>query len=501
MAAQAVIVGVGQLRNRPGLDGDFKPVEPARMMVHALDRAVADAGVPGLAAQADYVGTVAPLAWRYDDTPARVAELAGARPRIGFEPPAGGDSPVALLNEVANRIRAGETRIALLAGAEAMYGRRRARRDGIELDWPQPTGSRDVFGGQRPLANQLEARHGLNLPINMYPLFENALRAEAGRGIQAHQRFLGELMARYSEVAAGNPFSWFPEPRTAEEIRTVGEGNRWVCFPYPKLMNAIMDVDQAAACVVMSDTEADRLGIPPQRRVGFLGGAKAVDAWTPTERIDFVSSPAYAAAAREALDRARVAIADIERFDFYSCFPCAPQLALKALGLAWDDPRVPTVTGGLAHHGGPGNNYSMHALANMVELLRGEDAGVGLVSALGMTATKHAICVLATDPARVAAAEGTSTVLDLPPEVTHGPELVDAPEGGGRIETYTVEFDRGGRPQRGMLVIRLDDGRRSVAHCAPEPAVFARLLESEGVGLRGRVTPGAGGSPNRFALD
>ena len=37
-------------------------------------------------------------------------------------------------------------------------------------------------------------------------------------------------------------------------------------------MNAIMEVDQAAALVVMSSDEADRRGIPEQRRVTFLGG-------------------------------------------------------------------------------------------------------------------------------------------------------------------------------------------------------------------------------------
>ena len=140
----------------------------------------------------------------------------------------------------------------------------------------------------------------------------------------------------------------------------------------------------------------------------------------------------------------------------YSCFPSAVQFALKALGLSTDDPRGVTVTGGLAHHGGPGNNYSMHALVNMAMRLRQGAGQVGWVSALGMTATKHAVCVLSTDPERSAHADAGTSRVELPPERRTGPELVDAPDGPGRIETYTVFFDRENRPESSAIVIRLD---------------------------------------------
>ena len=116
-----------------------------------------------------------------------------------------------------------------------------------------------------------------------------------------------------------------------------------------------------------------------------------------------------------------------------------------------------------------------------------------------MTATKHAIAALGRHDARVADAAGRSTHLVLPEELRTGPELVEAPEGPGRIETYTVAFGRDGRPERSMIVVRLDDDRRTMAH--GEARHFARLLDAEGVGLRGRVTPGQGDEPNLFRLD
>jgi hypothetical protein len=59
-------------------------------------------------------------------------------------------------------------------------------------------------------------------------------------------------------------------------------------------------------------------------------------------------------------------------------------------------------------------------------------------------------------------------------------------------------FDRDNEPERAPVYLRLPDGRRSVAHAAPSTELFRTLLEVEGVGLRGTVTPGAGESPNVF---
>ena len=74
-------------------------------------------------------------------------------------------------------------------------------------------------------------------------------------------------------------------------------------------------------------------------------------------------------------------------------------------------------------------------------------------------------------------------------------------EGPATIETYTVAFDRENNPQTSRLIVRLDDGRRTVAHGEQTPAAFARLIEGEGVGLRGLVRPGQHGDPNRLELE
>ena len=47
-------------------------------------------------------------------------------------------------------------------------------------------------------------------------------------------------------------------------------------------------------------------------------------------------------------------LADVAAFDLYSCFPSAVEVAMKEIGIAEDDPRPISVTGGLPFFGGPG---------------------------------------------------------------------------------------------------------------------------------------------------
>ena len=510
---KAVIVGVGQYRRNPKLDGPFEPWEPAAMMAEAIRRAVADTraqgdgGADDIVDSATLLGCVDPIAWNYTELCVRVGELAGVNPlATGLTVPPGGNSPGDLLIDIANRIVAGEAEVALLAGSECVYGRRRAIKEHVELDWTPTTGRRDFLKGQRPLANQIESRHGIVAPIQCYPLFENALRAETKRTVAEHQQFLGGFMARNAAVAANNPYAWFQTAYSAADIANPTPENRWVCFPYPKRMNAIMEVDLSAAVVLMSSDEADRRGIPKNSQIAFLGGGSAVDAWSLTERIDFVSSPAIAAASKAAFGHAGLGVDDVDVFDLYSCFPSAVELALKELGVATDDRRGVTATGGLAYAGGPGNSYAMHGLAAVCERLR-TNAGekVGLVTGLGMTVTKHAYCVLSNDGDRIAASDGTGHKVKLPDAQITGPRLVDETSGDGVIETYSVEYGRDGKPTRTFIIARLADGSRTVANGMCTDEEVRALTESEGIGRKVRVTGGLAGDgdtnvPNRAEL-
>jgi acetyl-CoA C-acetyltransferase len=514
---KAVIVGVGQFRKNPKLDGPFIPWEPARAIADAIAVAIADAQAHGdatasnITTEAGMLACIDPISWSYDDLCATTAAMAGIPETVeGATIPPGGNSPGDLMIKIINRMAEGTLSIAVLAGCETLYSRRRAMTEGIELDWTPTSAPRDFFKGQRQLTNDLEKRHGLFAPIQCYPLFENALRFAAGRTVDEHQSFLGNFMARNAAVAATNPYAWFPAAWTPSQIADPAADNRWVCFPYPKRMNAIMEVDLAAACVIMTEDEADRRGIPAASRVTVLGAGAAVDAWTPTERLDFHTSPGIRAAADAAFTHAGVSVDDVDLFDFYSCFPSAVEMALGELGIAADDPRGVTQTGGLAYAGGPGNSYAMHGLCATVEKLRSSfgvaDAPtIGLVSALGMTATKHAYMVVSNAPDRVAAADGLGHKVVLPAALVTGPTLVDEVSGEGVVETYTVEFDRNSEPVRTVIIVRFDNGTRTVANGSCSAEEVRALMESEGIGLRVCVVGGTAGEgdanvPNRATL-
>ncbi|MBI3784329.1 MAG: acetyl-CoA acetyltransferase [Deltaproteobacteria bacterium] len=497
-----ILVGAGQLTQR-----DVEPSaakEPLAMMETAALEGARDAGLPGRTlAQLDHVAVANILAWSHSNAPGHLAQRLGARPRRLIYTTVGGNTPQWLVNETAEQIAAGRVRFALLAGAESVYTLARARRAHAALQWttgePADQIEATVIGSDQPGTNDYEMAHGLTVPTTIYPLFENALRAHYGLSLAEHRRRLGELCHGFSKVAAENPYAWFREERSAAEITTVTPQNRMIGFPYPKYMNAILDVDQSAAVLMTSVGAAKEMGIPPSKWVYLLGCGDVHDIWYVSERAHFYSSPAIRAAGRRALEQADLAIRDIDHLDLYSCFPSAVQIARDMLEIALDDPRPLTVTGGLPYHGGPGNNYVMHAIATMMRRLREQPGSKGLVTGLGWYVTKHSVGIYGTEPPQ-APFSRRDPGLDQA-TIDQGPRaaVVEEANGRGTVETYTVLHDREGAPMRGIIVGRLDDGRRFLANTAGDRDVLEGLEGHEAIGRTGRVVSKDGS--NRFEME
>ena len=494
-----VLIGAGQLTQR-----DVEPAaakEPLAMMTDVAHRADANAGAHArLLEQLDTVAVVNVLSWHYGNAPGLLAERLGARPTRQIYTTVGGNTPQFLINEIAAQIASGRARYALIAGAEAVRTLLRARRAGVELHWTSGgTGSPTLLGEAKHGTSDHEVSHGLQLPTTIYPLFENALRAHYGRGLGAHRDRLGELCHGFSAVAAHNPYAWFQQERSAAEITTVTPQNRFIGFPYPKYMNAIMEVDQAAAVLMTSVAGARALGIEPSRWVYLWGAADAQDLWFISDRINYYSSPAIRLAGQRALQMAGLGIEQIAYFDLYSCFPSAVQIGRDMLGVAADDPRPLTVTGGLPYHGGPCNNYTMHAVATMMDKLRAAPGTKGLVTGLGWYVTKHALGIYsAAPPPRPWQREDPSASQAEIDRMPH-PTVTTSPQGRGVIETYTVLHDRDGAPIKGLVIGRLENGQRFLANTPDDRAVLEALMTKEGVGRAGTVS--ATNGTNRFELE
>jgi acetyl-CoA C-acetyltransferase len=257
-----------------------------------------------------------------------------------------------------------------------------------------------------------------------------------------------------------------------------------VCFPYPKYMNAVMEVDQGAALLLTRESVARELGIAQDRWVYLWGCADVHDLWFVGDRANYYESPAIRIAGRRALSMAGVDVDDVAYFDLYSCFPAAVQYGRDALGIAPDDPRPLSVTGGLPYFGGPANNYVMHAIAAMTERLRSASGKLGLVSGLGWYSTKHAIGVYGRERPSKDWQRTDPAVDQAEVDAMSHPEIAEVADGGATIETYTVAYDRAGEPDQGIVVGRLDGGQRCFAHTGEDRALAAAMTTREFVGER-----------------
>lgn len=478
-----VVVGVAQQGHR--LDDPATAVEPVVLMEQMVRAAAADAGAPGLVADLDAVVVVAG-AWRYTDPGRMIADALGAHRARTMLSTAGGNTPQSLVNILAARIQAGQLDSVVITGAETIWSRRRRRRADLpnNMSHQDPAATPDErLGSELSLSHEFEQRRGLEAPINYYPIFESAIRAEAGESIEDHRRRISELWAGFNRVAVANPHAWFRTPMTAEQIRTATPENRMIGFPYTKAMNANWDLDQGAAIVLCSVEAARAAGIESDRWVFPWAGVDGHDTDAVSHRRDLHSSPAIGACGRRLFAHTERDVDDLAHIDLYSCFPSAVQVGADELGL--DQHRQLTVTGGLTFAGGPLNNYVSHAIVTMVDLLRRDAGSLGLVTANGGFLTKHALGLYSTEPFT-----GPFVAHNVQDEVDRVPATPLAADhiGPVTIEAYTVMHDPNG-PTVALAALRVarESGSARTWGTTTDPDVLGELMVREGVGRAATV--------------
>ncbi len=465
-----VIVGVGQFLNRISALDDA--IEPLEMMMRAVRRAEADTGTGGFLGQVQSVRVVRGM-WSYENPAAVIAERIGATGAQTVGTLVGGNQNQALMNQTAAEILAGKFDLVLITGAENGNSSGKARRAGVSLEQTPAPGKPDlVFGAeQRPEHHEYEVAKGIRRAIQVYPMYDNALRHERGESLQAHIERVSELWSRFNDVAQDNPNAWVRDNMTAEEIRTPSSRNRQISFPYTKFMNANMSVDMAAALIVCNLETAKRLGIPQSKYVYPHSGVEGYDHFSASVRDNFHTSPGVRITGTRAMALAGIDVGDLDFVDLYSCFPSAVQVAAAELGLGEDRPL--TVTGGLTFGGGPLNNYVMHSIARTVELLREKPDGYALVTANGGNLYKHAHGIYSGQPP-----EGDFQTDDVKTEIAALPSRECLPEydGDATIESYTVMYEND-EPRIGHVSCLTPSGPRTWVNT--EDADLVRAMVSE----------------------
>ncbi len=445
------VIGVAQRTVRPPDGPSPEPLD----LWEGVCRAAAEDACPGagdrVLAAADSLQIVYCMSWPYDAPVDRLAERLGIEPRHRLYSGIGGTTPQVLVQDAAEAILDGQLDLAVITGAEALDTQRRAKKAGERLAWSHRAAEPPPFPFEAPF-HPAEVAHEVFQAWLTFPVFDVARRARLGVDPAAYQAGIGELLAPFSEVAAANPHAWFPEAQDAARLATPTPDNRIVGYPYTKRVVSIMDVDMAATVIVASHASADALGVPPERRAYLRGWCYATDPVYLAEHADLSASPAMAAAGAEALRQAGAGIDDVAHLDLYSCFASSVHLACDALGIALDDPRGLTVTGGLPFSGGAGSNYMLHSIATMVGVLRGDPGSLGLVTGVGMHMTKHVFGLYSTHPPEGAVGRpdqaGVQAALDAAAPVA----IVDRHAGPASIASYTVAHGRDGNPEWGLVL-------------------------------------------------
>ncbi|MGW0948908.1 acetyl-CoA acetyltransferase [Streptomyces sp. NPDC002623] len=484
-----VLVGIGQVSEQLGGPG-YRKRSPVQLAADAAQEALADSGaatevtdaidtVAGVRQfEASAPGMPAPLG-RSDNFPRSVAARLGADPHRALLEITGGHSPQHLVNELAATIAAGESEVALVFGAEAISTAQALADAESEdrPDWSEQVGGQleDRGYGMQGLASMHRSAHGLTDAPSQYALLENARRARLKQSREEYAASIGRLFAPFTKVAAANPHAAAPVERSAAELVTPTEANRPLADPYTRYLVARDKVNQGAAVLLMSVGAARRLGVPQERWV-FLHGHADLRERDLMDRADLGSAPAAVTAARVALGMAGLSVDEVATFDFYSCFPVAVSAVTEGLGLKDDDPRGLTLTGGLPFFGGPGNNYSMHAIVETVHRARTAPGSFGFVGANGGFLSKYSVGVYSTAPAEWKPSDDADPQAEL--DAVPAPVEAKHADGWATIETFTVKYGRSG--DTGIVIGRLErDGRRFVAMTQPGDTEMLDLLAAE----------------------
>ncbi|MEP3654485.1 MAG: acetyl-CoA acetyltransferase [Litorimonas sp.] len=490
-----ILIGIGQAVEAVPSDLT-KGASHANMAGRAAQAALQDAGIDG--AQIDWLGCVRTFSDSSpayacpfggpDKFPRAVASRIGAAPDHAIYDVIGGQSPQTLIAEAAQALASGEAKFALVAGGEALANMRAAQRSGTVLDWSETHAGewmdRGLFSGPM-IVSQTELAHGLMDAMAYYGFIETARRIKAGRTVAQHRDYMAKLIAAMSGVAAENPYAMFKQIYTADEIAVPTPDNRNLISPFLKNMVAKDAVNQGAAVLMTTVGQARSLGISKDRWVHLRGHAEAQENLM-LDRTDLSRSVAMDLVIQGALEAAKVSRSEIDHADIYSCFPCVVDQA--ATQLARKD-KFMTLTGGLPFFGGPGNNYTLHGICEVVAACRRTPGSLGLAHGNGGWMSKQAVGIYSTEWKDGNVFANKDAIAETIASQS-APGQAAKPSGIATMESYIVQHKRGA-PIGAIVIGQLADQTRFYAKLRDaNPDVLVALADGELDAAKLKVEPG-----------
>ncbi|MCR9078500.1 MAG: enoyl-CoA hydratase-related protein [Hyphomonadaceae bacterium] len=482
-----IIVGVGQVTEHWDGEPMSAAPHPVTIIEKAIGKAISDTEASIVADSIDCAAFVrtfpdslsAPVVpfGAVENLPRAVLKRIGLDPAKVVYSSAGGEQPQALVNELAAELHAGKVSVALIAGGEVTGALKTALKRRQKLRWADHgEGEIEDRGAQTDFISKYEIENGLGMPPQTYALFEQALRARLGLSTEQYRRRVSAVLARFSEVASANPYSQFPEKRTEAFLAEPSDENYPICDPFLKWHIAQDAVNQSAAVLLTTVGKARELGIEEDKWV-YLHGHSAVVDKLVTDRPDLSHSDVVREALDLALSGSGLDADAISFFDIYSCFPSVVLLAAEYLGIDPTETDL-TVTGGLPFFGGPGNNYSTHAIAEMVSRLREAPKSRGLVLANGGFMSKQAAGVYSASAPKAWSPQSSESAQHRLDE-RKAPGVLSE-DCQGTIESYCVQHGRDG-VERAYVCARVGKDRVLAKVDANHRATMNALSRSENV--------------------
>ncbi len=482
-----VIIGVGQFQMDvpENLEGALGPIDIA---AKAIEIALLDTGLKGLEAKVDRLtairtfgdsGPTFPCPFGASkNMPRSIGTRANLSPETLIYSPVGGDQPQTQVFEAAKAIFQMQSELAVVCGGEAIANMKAAMRAAVALDWsdePEDEGLIDEgpFPDGLPLHPE-EIRHGMMLPIQYYAMMETARRLELGLSVEDYQKQVGDLFAPFADCASKNPFAQFKKNMPAQEIANPSPQNPMLVSPFTKAMVAKDGVNQGAAIVLTSYKNACDWGVPSDKFIFLHGFAKTKERHL-TVRSDPSRSPALELALNGAMCMAGVETLKVSHADLYSCFPIVVFNSKGVLNKA--TLKSLTQTGGLPFFGGPGNNYTLHGIAEMVETLRKNPADFGVVQGNGGFMSKHSVGIYgAVPPAEdiYNLENDFQKTLDGAPKV----KIETQASGEGKLLSYCLSYQKG-IPKNAIILAELSSGNHTLARYEGDLTALSNLKLGE----------------------
>ena len=472
-----VLIGAAQFTQKKDAP---HPLDPLKLVAQACEEAFTSTGNAIVKDFIDALYMTTISSWIYLDPPGELCEILDIHPKNKEYVPITGSAPQKLVNKAAKAISNGKSKVVLITGGDAYYSKYQRTKNGLTLDWPKVSLKvrNDARKAYISYLNEIEFKYNLNNATIVYALIENALRNASSNNLDGHLQKIGKLYESFSKIASKNPYAWSNKSYTAEEIITPTPQNRKISYPFTKRMVSNLYVDQSAALIMTSEELAEELGINKDLWIYPMGGVDLDNIFAISQRPRLYDSPAIREASKIVLDKAGLTLNDIDAFDLYSCFPCMVEIARKEIGIPENDERDLTITGGLSFFGGPFSSYSLHSIVTAVDLIQSNPSMKIMVLANGGYNTSQSFGIYGKDRPTESWLEDINSEVQEAIKAEALPEAIVEANGKMTIETYTFVYDREGQIQRGLVIGRMENGRRALAQIDPE-SIHVRDVEQQ----------------------